>query len=212
MARSVCKRIGLLLVIAATAAAQQAPPVATFRAETQLVTVSVIAQDKKGQPVADLRREEFQIFDNGSPQEIRVFQAETEKSTGALPESMAQPGTFTNQIASPAGSHSGYSVILIDDLSTNFGDPLIGEEGIGFAKEKTLRMLRSIPAGERIAIYALGRKLQVIREFTSDRDSLELQLRTWKPLIDIPVTSSTILEERSHRSWSRGRTSASLRQ
>jgi VWFA-related protein len=172
---------------------QQAPD-AVFKATTKLVQVSVIAQDKLGKPVADLRREEFQIFDNGSPQEIRLFLAESEKSTSAVSESKT-PGTFTNQIAPPAGSHSGYSVILIDDLSTNFGDPLTGEEGIGAAKERTLRMLRSIPAGERIAIYALGRKLQVLCEFSSDRDLLERQLRTWKPLIDIPITSLGMLDE-----------------
>jgi hypothetical protein len=31
-----------------------------------------------------------------------------------------------------------------------------------------LQALKGIPPGERIAIYALGRKLQVIGEFTTD--------------------------------------------
>ncbi len=101
------------------AAAQQSP---TFRVGTELVQVSVIAQDKQGKPVADLRREEFQILDNGSPQEIRLFLAERKNRTPRLPNPKA-PNTFTNQVAASSGSRSGYSVILIDNLFTRFRRP-----------------------------------------------------------------------------------------
>jgi hypothetical protein len=123
------KRISVLLLGVGIVAAQQPPP-AIFRAETQLVQVSVIAQDKDGQPVADLRREELQIFDNGASQELRLFVAETDKSnfvTESFPST--PPNTFTNQIAAPTGSHSGYSVIVFDNLVTGFGDPF--EDGTG---------------------------------------------------------------------------------
>jgi VWFA-related protein len=49
-------------------------------------------------------------------------------------------------------------------------------------------MLKALPSREHIAIYAVGRKLQVICEFTSDRDLLERQLRKWKPDVDTPET------------------------
>jgi hypothetical protein len=56
------------------AAAVAAPaPDPVFRAVTRLVQVSVIAKDKDGKPVTDLRRDEFQIFDNAAPREIRLF-------------------------------------------------------------------------------------------------------------------------------------------
>src|SRR5262249_54372490 len=63
-------------------------------------------------------------------------------------------------------------------------DPITGEEGTGYGVQKVLRMVQSLPDGERIAIYALGRRIQVVREFTSDRDSLEQHLRSWKPSTD----------------------------
>jgi VWFA-related protein len=169
--------ISLLILTAAIASAAQQPP--TFRVGTELVQVSVVAQDKQGKPVADLRREEFQLFDNRSPQEIRLFVGESEKSSPAATEPKA-PNTFTNQVAAPAGSRSGYSVILIDSLATVFGDPFT-EDGAAYARIQTLRMLQSIPVGERIAIYALQQKFKVICEFTSDRDLLERQLRAWIP-------------------------------
>jgi VWFA-related protein len=160
------------------------------------VQVSVVAQDKQGKPVADLRREEFQIFDNGSPQKIQLFVAEMEESNPAAQEPKA-PHTFTNRIAPSAGSRGGYSVILIDNFLTNFGDPLKGETGSGGAVQRTLTVLRSIPMSESTAIYALQRKLHVVCEFTTDRDLLERQLRTWKEAIDTPGTAVEILGDGS---------------
>jgi hypothetical protein len=110
-----------------------------------------------------LKREEFRIFDDGVAQEIRLFE---------LPGSLAPNASnvFTNQSAQ---ERSGYAVILIDTLHTNFGDPIKVEEGSGFAIAKTHQLLQSMSAKEKIAIYALHRKLQVICEFTSDRNLLE---------------------------------------
>jgi VWFA-related protein len=172
------------------AAAQESPPAPTFRSGITLVQVSVIAQDKQGKPVAGLRREDFQIFDDGSPQEIRLFLSEAANPNPSPPESRAH-NTFTNQMASTAGSHSGYSVILIDSLFTDWGD--IGHPGAANASVSALRALRSMPAGERIAIYATTRKLQVICEFTADRDLLEQQLQRWKPSVDTIDASKVIL-------------------
>jgi VWFA-related protein len=51
-------------------------------------------------------------------------------------------------------------------------------------------MLRSIPEGEKIALYAIGWKLQIVREFTTDRESLERQLKTWTPHVDTADTNN----------------------
>ncbi len=149
----------------------------------------MIAQDKQGKPVSDLRREEFHIFDNNSPQEIRLFLSETERSNRTPPEPKAS-GTFTNQIGPPAGSRSGHSVIAFDTLATEFAYQ--GGSGAAWAKQKALKMLRVLPPDDDIAIYATGRKLQVIREFTTDRDSLERQLRMWKPSVDTPSVATAL--------------------
>ncbi len=178
------RRSGFFIAIGSVLAGQ-APTDPTFRATTKLVQVSVFAHDSKGAPVADLRREEFQILDNGVPQEIRVFVAKTQSS--ATPPQNLPPNTFTNRIS---GS-SGNSVIMFDNLFTGFGDPDT-LDGTAYGVQKVLEALRKIPEGERIAIYALGRKLQVIREFTTDRESLERQLRAWKPSPDDAVTGTAL--------------------
>ena len=178
------------LAAAGAAFAAQDPPAPTFSTGTKLVQVSVVAEDRQGKPVADLRPEEFHVFDNGTAREIRLFVAE--KATNAPPEPKA-PNTFTNQIVS-AGPHSGYSVILIDNLLTDFGDPF-KDSGSANARLSVLRMLRSIPIGEQIAIYQLQRPLQIICEFTSDRELLERQLGVWIPNVDTPATTVGAIEE-----------------
>jgi VWFA-related protein len=179
--------------LAISAALAQQPPDAVFRTTTRLVEVSVIAEQKQGdgqpgKPVTDLRREDFQIFDNGTPQEIRLFVAPAEI---ALPSQVQPPTVFTNQAAASGAPHAGYSVILFDNLLTDFGDPF-DKDGTGFGVRKVLAALASMPPGEKIAIYALGRKLHVIGEFTADRELLEQRLRAWKPSPDDAKTGTAL--------------------
>ena len=45
----------------------------TFRANINLVRVDVIVTDKKGMPVDTLKQADFQVFEDGKPQEIETF-------------------------------------------------------------------------------------------------------------------------------------------
>lgn len=145
-------------------------PEPVFRASAQLVQISVIAQDKDGKPVTDLRRDDFQIFDNGMPQEIRLFLADVSEP----PAAAAQPrGTFTNRIGG-----GGSSVILFDKLSAD-GDADFTHNV--HARQKAIDAMNAVPPGERIAVYALWCRFLVVREFTSDRDSLLGKLNAFTP-------------------------------
>jgi VWFA-related protein len=50
---------------------QEAQP--TIRSEVSLVNVIFTAKDKKGRPVADLKADDFQVFENRKPQQIEYF-------------------------------------------------------------------------------------------------------------------------------------------
>src|ERR1700733_4582228 len=179
--RTMHRRISSLFIAAGMAAAQQGPlegspqaapqqsaPAPTFRTGTELVQVSVVAQDKEGKPVTDLRRDEFQLLDNGAPQELQLFVAETEKSNTSPPQTTA-PNTFTNRIAPGSGPRSGYSVIVFDTLFTDFACET-GGCGTVWAAQKAVKMLRMLPPGDNIAIYATGYKLWLVRDFTTDTE------------------------------------------
>lgn len=55
--------------------AQEQP---VFRADATLVTVPVLVTDAHGKPVRDLQPQEFRLYDNGAPQEIRNVWMEEE--------------------------------------------------------------------------------------------------------------------------------------
>lgn len=61
-----------LLAAGAGAAAQQQQPL--FRSGTQLVDLFVTVTDRNGRLVPDLLREDFEVFDDGQPAEIVVFE------------------------------------------------------------------------------------------------------------------------------------------
>jgi Ca-activated chloride channel family protein len=69
-------------VVLATVAglAQQA----TFKSGTQVVFVPTTVTDAEGRLVPDLEKEDFTILDNGKPQDITVFQDETQPFTAVV--------------------------------------------------------------------------------------------------------------------------------
>lgn len=61
--------------------AAPAPQQPTFRLVTQVVPIYATVTDREGRLVPDLAREDFQVFDNGKPQEITQFSNETQPIT-----------------------------------------------------------------------------------------------------------------------------------
>ncbi len=164
--------------------AAQSPADGLFRATTKLVQVSVIAQDRGGKPVSDLRHEDFQILDNGVPQDIRLFLSESTD----LPKAPIAPGTFTNQIVPSAGLRRGYSAILFDNLNTGF-------EHTARARLRAIQAFQAIRPGDQIAMYSLWCRFQVIREFTSDRDALLQRLQAFYPAAGAVCAASAPVED-----------------
>ena len=55
-----------------------------LRVETNLVSIPVSVSDREGRFVLDLKKEDFQVFENGKPQEIAYFAATEQPFTVAL--------------------------------------------------------------------------------------------------------------------------------
>ena len=52
----------------------------TFRVPVDVVVVNATARDGKGNPVSDLHKEDFRIYEDGQPQPIHTFSVETYRS------------------------------------------------------------------------------------------------------------------------------------
>jgi len=97
-------------------AAQQKPQQApAFRSEAELVTVDVVVTDKRGDPVADLRAEDFVVTEEGRPQKVQFFQSVT---AALRTRSETAPGrSYRYSTNVGAQAHAGRSFVLfVDDV------------------------------------------------------------------------------------------------
>lgn len=71
--RALCAVVVLCGLVVAGLAARQEPSGARFSSQLQLVEVYATVVDASGAPVTGLRREDFQVFEDGQIQEISAF-------------------------------------------------------------------------------------------------------------------------------------------
>jgi VWFA-related protein len=78
--------------------------VSTFKLRVNLVQVHVIVRDAAGKPVEGLRKEDFQLFDNGKLQPIATFGIEDAQSRKERMEAAAR--TQVSEAESPAATEA----------------------------------------------------------------------------------------------------------
>jgi VWFA-related protein len=165
---------------AGTAAAKEGrahSPGFTMRVSSRLVDVNVVALDKKGRPITDLKPGELEIYDNGVKQDIRFF---SRADSGASNESAAQPVatpkelTFSNR-ARDAKAGSNTVVLLLD--ASNLAYPDLAD-----ARQQMLHFLQTLQQNERVALYVSRyHGFQVLVEPTTDHAMVATHLANWKP-------------------------------
>jgi VWFA-related protein len=156
----------------------------TLRTTTRLVDVGLVAYDKKGQPVTDLKQSDFEIYDNGRKQEIKYFgQAGQIVPLGmAAPsgQAISVPGkeVITNRPSAQTrqASAESHSTILLIDASNLAWDDL------SYARQEMLRFLKGLPAGGAVGLYIMRTHgFEVLLEPTSDYAAVAAELRNWMP-------------------------------
>jgi VWFA-related protein len=142
-----------------------------IRTSTRLVQVNVVVQDKSGTPITGLKQGDFTLLDNGRPQKIAFFSANTPAPMSALP---LPPHVFTNRADLKGQDPGATTVILFDTLNTDFEDQ-------SFAREQVLRFLRSFKPQDHVAIFALTTDLLLLHGFTEDAAALSRTVDRFSP-------------------------------
>ena len=156
-------------------------PEVVLKATTRLVQVSVIVQ-RHGQPVADLKKEDFQLRENGKPQKIDLFNVEaTDKATLPQTAKPLPPGIYTNELAQRPGTPASVTIILLDTTNTKLTDQMI-------ARQQVLKYLQTIKPEDHIGIYRYSGGLKVLHSYTTDSADLVAMLANFKGK-DIPDLS-----------------------
>jgi VWFA-related protein len=150
--------------------AQSAPSgqgsVPVFKTHTQAVVVDVVVTKGNGKAVPALRKQAFQIIEDGKPQTIDYFEEHTAKTLppGALPAvPKMPPNVYTN--VPPAPESDAVNVLLLDSLNTE-------EQDQSYVRQQILDFLKNMQPGTRCAIFTLGSKLRFVQGFTTDNSAL----------------------------------------
>jgi VWFA-related protein len=158
------------------ATAEPTAPQAVVKANTRLVIVDVVARDKKDQIVPDLQATDFKVLEDGRKQTVSVFafqhpQTETAQSSSSPEAVPPPPNVFRN--TPRFKTNSALNVVLLDGLNTN----LLNQ---AYVREQMVKFLEKLPQGQPVAIYALGRKLRLLQDFTTDLTGLKKIIQAFK--------------------------------
>ena len=155
-------------------------PAAVFRSSVDLVTVNVVVRDKSGNIVRGLTRDDFTVTEDGRPQTVDTFDFE-EVATRAIEAAPTAVTTVLGSVgrapAAPAAApapaqptidlHGRRLIAMLFDLSS-----MQPEEIARSAASARDYIEKRLTPADMVAVATLSTTLQVVQEFTSDRDVL----------------------------------------
>jgi VWFA-related protein len=158
------------------------------RVKALLVELSAVVTDRAGAPVSDLRKEDFELFENDRPREITFFSVERVggASPGAGGGGLLPPA---NAAGAPAGSpgapaappapatpSGGRAVVLfVDTLHLTAG-------GLAQAKRALRRFIDEQMSGRDVAaVVSTSGGGGLLGQFTNDRQLLRLAVERLQP-------------------------------
>jgi VWFA-related protein len=162
----------VLLLLAVSSIPAQAPQsqppnsASTIKSEVRLVLVDVVITQGKGEPVVGLRREDFQVSEDGRPQTISFFEEHTGGGISPVALPPEPPDVYTNYPT--IKTTDSINVLLLDSLNTQATDQVYVRPHM----VKFLQAALAAPTGARLAIFTLGSKLRMVRGFTADSAEL----------------------------------------
>lgn len=138
---------------------------AVLKAVTRLVIADVVATDKKGEPIKDLKLSDFSIMEDGKEQSIKVFNFQQPQLYGAsssmpaIKPSSLPANIYTNEPTFHAAS--ALNVVLLDALNTTMPNQ-------AYVRDQMIHYLERMPENSPVAVYMLGTKLRLLQDFTTD--------------------------------------------
>ena len=139
----------------------------TFKVRVNLVLVRVVVRDSRGKIVPNLRKEDFQLYDNRKVQTISSFSVETpETRTASAVASTAAEGS-----SSSADAAGGKAVVLPQRfVSMVFDDVHLSMEDAVFVRDSATRFFGALAASDRVSLNTTSG--QLAQEFTDDHGKL----------------------------------------
>jgi VWFA-related protein len=172
----------LILVLVLNPAATLLPQVQqgpTFKVYSDLVLVDVVVTDKKGNPIRNLAKRNFHVFEDGVEQSIQIFrfedisqfEAEQAKEPAPAPPAPAVASPPVQKTLAQKADEARYSnrrlIVMMFDLSSlDIPDAI-------FARKSAEEFIHTkISPADLVAIVVMAATLRVVQDFTSDQNLL----------------------------------------
>jgi VWFA-related protein len=161
-------------------------PAVTFKVEVNYVEVDAAVFDRQGQPVPGLKREDFEIFEDGVRQDVSTFTQVDIPIERPEPIPLQAKSVIEPDVVSNAKPFDGrlYVIILDDKQTQAFRAPLVKRAAAQFVSQY-------MAANDLAAVLSTSGQSGSTQEFTSNK---RLLLRAIDKFMGIKLRSET--EER----------------
>lgn len=151
----------------------------TIRLKSELVQIRAVVTDKRGQPVGDLKKEDFELLENTRPQNISFFSVERINSEPGA-EKPGGPASLRAQEA-PART----IVLFVDTVHITF-------ENLARAKQALKRFIdEQMTDRDMVALVTSSGAVGLMEQFTRDRQMIRSaidRLTLWRVSLETLFT------------------------
>jgi VWFA-related protein len=154
----------------------------SFKVRVNVVLVRVVVRDQKGKAIDNLKKEDFQLFDNRKPQTISTFSLETPASHTIPVVTVSDHSEADVEKVQPAvpALPQRFVSLLFDDLHLSLEDAV-------YDRSAATKIFDSMAPSDRVGIYTTSG--QFAQEFTSDHEVLKKALNQ---IIPRPLFNSAV--------------------
>ncbi|HUY80217.1 MAG TPA: VWA domain-containing protein [Acidobacteriaceae bacterium] len=164
-------------VLAQNQSSQSTAAPLTIKQYSRMVNLDVVVKDRKGHPITGLTAKDFEIFEQTPSKSkekreqriaaIREVHTAAMKPPAAAPTNIA-PGVYSNAVAVQKDPVPP-TILLVDGINTEI-------QYQAQVHQQMLRMLRQLPPNVPVAVFLMGKHLELLQGFTTDPELLQTAL------------------------------------
>jgi len=142
----------------------------TLRIDTELVQIDLVVTDKQGKLVSDLKREDFQILEDGKPQTVSHFSVGTSGRQATWLRTGQQPASGSKRnvpAPQPTFTAGRYLVLAVDDMHLAAGSLMQTKQALNKFIDQ------QVGISDQLALVTTTGALGMYQQFTTDREAVK---------------------------------------
>ena len=172
------------------------PAAPIFRSTVNLILVDVVVRDKKGVVVKGLTADDFQLIEDGKPQQMVTFAYEEISKTSQPLERAsilagAAPAATVPRVAAPSAGAPAAAItppapLTSEDVAGHrlltllFDTSSMQPEDVTKAADAAITWVNEqMGAADLVAVASIGSSLQILTDFTSDKEQVHSVLQAF---------------------------------